>query len=73
MPLPLHANEKRPINIVRIEGLAEQIVGEQVIYKVYRKAGIPVIIMPMPAKRAYFETAFDDKDDRKGVCFSTFL
>lgn len=43
---------KGPYNFVRIDGLAEQAVGEKLLKEVYKRAGIEVSITAMPGKRA---------------------
>lgn len=41
-----------PFKFVRIDGLAEQEVGEKLLKTVYDRAGIEISITPMPGKRA---------------------
>ncbi|MDG3086408.1 hypothetical protein P7F88_09915 [Vibrio hannami] len=50
------------LEFVRIEGLAEQIAGEKVIYEVYKRLGISIVIHAMPARRALYESRHDGKD-----------
>jgi len=44
-------------NFVRIQGLAEQAVGERLLMEVYDRAGIEISITPMPGSRALQEAA----------------
>lgn len=49
-------------NFVRIAGLAEQAVGEQLLMEVYKRVGIEVAITPMPGKRALQQASSGAKD-----------
>lgn len=59
---PSHYSLASKMEIVRIEGLAEQIVGEKIIREVYRRLDIPIVIHAMPARRALYESRQDGKD-----------
>ena len=50
------------LNFARIEGLAEQIVGEKLLCEIYERAGIEITITPMPAARALTEANKGRKD-----------
>lgn len=41
-----------PYKFVRIDGLAEQAVGEELLKEVYKRASIEISVTPMPGKRA---------------------
>ncbi len=47
---------------VRIAGLAEQAVGEELLMEVYRRANIEISITPMPGKRALQEASSGKMD-----------
>ncbi len=49
-------------NFVRIDGLAEQAVGETVLKELYRRAGLEVSVTAMPGRRALQEAASGAKD-----------
>jgi ABC-type amino acid transport substrate-binding protein len=49
-------------NFVRINGLAEQAVGELLLKEVYKRAGIDITITAMPGKRALAEASAGRKD-----------
>ncbi|MET1416864.1 transporter substrate-binding domain-containing protein [Roseibium sp. HPY-6] len=49
-------------NFVRIQGLAEQAVGEELLKEVYKRAGIDMTIEAMPGKRALAEASAGRKD-----------
>ncbi len=50
--LPGAASAAIAYKFVRIEGLAEQAVGEKILMDVYKRAGIEISISPMPGRRA---------------------
>lgn len=50
------------LELVSIEGLAEQIAGKQVLREIYNRLNIPIDITPRPAKRAIYETSLGSKD-----------
>jgi hypothetical protein len=58
----LYAESKESLHFVRIEGVAEQIIGERILYEVYRRAGMSIIVHSLPGKRAAYEAATGSKD-----------
>ena len=50
-----------PLQFVRIDGLAEQAVGERLLKEVYKRAGMDITVTPMPGKRALAEASSGKK------------
>lgn len=61
LPLPALAVQAA-YNFVRIDGLAEQAVGAELLTEIYRRAGHEISITPMPGKRALAEASSGRKD-----------
>ena len=51
-----------PYKFVRIDGLAEQAVGEKLLKEVYKRAEIEISVTPMPGKRALQQASSGEMD-----------
>ena len=61
--LPLHASSPKPtFEFVRIDGLTEQAIGEQLLYEIYKRAGISINIVALPAHEALLQASQGKKD-----------
>ncbi len=60
--LPRTAFADAAYNFVRIEGLAEQAVGEALLTEVYNRAGMDITVTAMPGRRALIEASNGNMD-----------
>jgi polar amino acid transport system substrate-binding protein len=63
LTVPLAASsEEVAMEFVRIDESADQAVGEELLYEIYRRTDIKISITPMPARRALIEASNGRKD-----------